>query len=119
MVDKLLAATSSDTLRSRAISGKPARMLKTPYTDAWESEECPGFLPMPLQYMATAEASQRIVRHAQTGDPGAASLLGSPVRQIVGTMNQIRPAKAIVSEMVNDYVEIIGNLQGALDKLAE
>lgn len=119
LVDKLLAATSSDTLRSRAISGKPARMLKTPYTDAWESEECPGFLPMPLQYMATAEASQRIVRHAQTGEPGAATLLGTPVGQIVGTMNQIRPAKAIVSEMVNDYVEIIGNLQGALDKLAE
>ena len=63
LVDKLLAATSSDTLRSRAISGKPARMLKTPYTDAWESEECPGYLPMPLQYMATTEASQRIVRH--------------------------------------------------------
>jgi NAD(P)H-dependent flavin oxidoreductase YrpB (nitropropane dioxygenase family) len=119
LVDKLLAATSSDTLRSRAISGKPARMLKTPYTDAWESEECPGYLPMPLQYMATAEASQRIVRHAQSGEPGAATLLGTPVGQIVGTMNQVRPAKAIVSEMVNDYIEIIGGLQGALDKLAE
>ena len=94
-------------------------MLKTPYTDAWESKESPGYLPMPLQYMATADASQRIYRHAQSGEEGAASLLGTPVGQIVGTMNQIRPAKAIVSEMVTDYVEIIGNLQGALDKLAE
>ncbi len=119
LVDKLLEATSSDTLRSRAISGKPARMLKTPYTDAWESDECPGYLPMPLQYMATAEASQRIVRHAQSGEPGAATLLGTPVGQIVGTMNQVRPAKAIVSEMVNDYIEIIGGLQSELDKLAE
>jgi NAD(P)H-dependent flavin oxidoreductase YrpB (nitropropane dioxygenase family) len=119
LVDKLLAATSEDTLRSRAISGKPARMLKTPYTDAWESKESPGYLPMPLQYMATADASQRIYRHAQSGEDGAAALLGTPVGQIVGTMNQIRPAKAIVAEMVSDYVEIIGNLQGDLDKLAE
>jgi len=119
LVEKILAATSDDTIRCRAISGKPARMLKTDYTDAWEAEDSPGYLPMPLQYMATADASQRIYRHAQSGEAGAAALLGTPVGQIVGTMNQIRPARAIVAEMVNDYVEIIGNLQGDLDKLAE
>ena len=54
--EKLIAASSSDTVRSRAISGKPARMLKTEWTEAWTAEGSPGTLPMPLQGMLVAEA---------------------------------------------------------------
>src|SRR5207244_5545568 len=47
--NKLLAAASTDTVRSRSLSGKPARLLRTAWTDAWEAPESPGTLPMPLQ----------------------------------------------------------------------
>ena len=118
LVEKLLAADSSHTLRSRCISGKPARMLKTDYTDAWDSEECPGTLPMPLQFMATADASHRIYRHAQSNEPGSAALLGSPVGQVVGQMNEVRSAKSVVMEMVEEYIDTVGGLNEQLERAA-
>ena len=48
-LDNLLAATSRDTVRSRAMTGKPARQLRTGWTDAWERSDTPDPLPMPLQ----------------------------------------------------------------------
>ena len=42
ITEKLLAATSTDTVRSRAYTGKPARQLRTAWTEAWEAPESPG-----------------------------------------------------------------------------
>ena len=94
-------------------------MLKTTYTDAWEGEQSPGTLPMPLQFMATAEASQRIYKYGQTNKPGSDELLGSPVGQVVGQMNERRPAKNVVFDMVNEYIETIGALSEQLNSAAE
>jgi NAD(P)H-dependent flavin oxidoreductase YrpB (nitropropane dioxygenase family) len=113
--EKLLAATSRDTVRSRCISGKPARQLKTTYTEAWDGPDSPGTLPMPLQYMATADATHRIYRHAQSGAEGSGTLLGTPVGQVVGQMNTSKPAKQVVFEMVSEYVEAIGHLGTMLE----
>ena len=54
---KFLAASSSDTVRSRSLTGKPARMLRSAWTDAWEEAGAPSTLPMPDQTMLTAAAS--------------------------------------------------------------
>ncbi len=115
LVDKLIEADSTQTIRSRAISGKPARQLKTDYTRAWEEDpECPGFLPMPLQFMATAEATQRITRFAQTGAEGSAALLGTPVGQVVGQMNKRKSARQVVFDMVEEYVDTIERVSSML-----
>src|SRR5262245_45611409 len=49
VLENLLAATSRDTVRSRAYTGKPARQLRSAWTEAWDSPDSPGTLPMPLQ----------------------------------------------------------------------
>ncbi len=116
LIEKLLAATSKDTVRSRCISGKPARQLVTTYTKAWDNES-PGTLPMPLQYMATADATQRIYRNAQLGHEGAAELAGTPVGQVVGQMNQRKSAGKVVQEMVSEYVEAIERVNGLMEEL--
>ncbi len=54
LMEKLLAAGSEDAVRSQSLSGKPARLLRTAWTEAWLRDDCPGTLPMPLQYMACA-----------------------------------------------------------------
>jgi NAD(P)H-dependent flavin oxidoreductase YrpB (nitropropane dioxygenase family) len=108
--DKLLAATSRDTVRSRALTGKPARQLKTAWTDAWEAANSPGTLPLPLQFLATADAVSRIHLHAAEGRPGARELLGSPVGQIVGRMNAVRPAAAIVTEIAEELERTLKSL---------
>ena len=95
--EKMFAATSSDTVRSKVISGKPARMLKTPWTQAWEAKGSPGTLPMPLQGLLVAEAEARIRFHQNR------ECLGSPVGQIVGRMNSEEPVAKIVEDMVAEF----------------
>lgn len=116
LVDKMLDATSKDTIRSKCISGKPARQLVTTYTKAWEDEGSPGYLPMPLQWMATATATQRIHRYSQSHEPGSAELLGTPVGQVVGQMNQVKPAAKIIEEMVGEYVDAVERVNSLLEK---
>ena len=62
---KMLAATSADTLRSRSLTGKHARMLKSAWTEEWERADTPEPLGMPLQPILSAEAQRRINRGAR------------------------------------------------------
>jgi NAD(P)H-dependent flavin oxidoreductase YrpB (nitropropane dioxygenase family) len=94
---KLLRATSSDTVRSRAISGKPARQLKTLWSEAWDDPKTPSPLPMPLQFLLTAEAVARVHRHAK--ETGKDDLVTSPVGQIVGSMNELKPVSRLLEEI--------------------
>jgi NAD(P)H-dependent flavin oxidoreductase YrpB (nitropropane dioxygenase family) len=107
--DRMLAATSRDTVRSRSWTGKPARMLKTAWTDAWESPESPGTLPMPMQFMLISDALARINR------AGAGELTTFPVGQIVGTMNQVKPVSRVIYEMVEEYIETMERLGGLIE----
>jgi NAD(P)H-dependent flavin oxidoreductase YrpB (nitropropane dioxygenase family) len=106
--DKLLKASSRDTVRSRAMTGKPARQLRTGWTDAWESAESPGTLPMPLQWMLTAEAQHRIFRYQPP------ELVGMPVGQIVGKMHDVRPARDVLFDMVTECADTLERLAGKL-----
>lgn len=105
---KLMAARSTDTVRSRSLTGKPARMLRSAWTDAWESAEAPPTLPLPLQRAHTAEAQFRIDRAAQDRDSGAYELATYFVGQVVGRMNQERPARQVLLTMVEEYAEVLG-----------
>jgi NAD(P)H-dependent flavin oxidoreductase YrpB (nitropropane dioxygenase family) len=102
VVDKLLHATSRDTVRSRSWTGKPARMLRTAWTDAWEQPDSPGTLPMPLQFMLTGNAQSRMHLFAEKE---AHELVGTPVGQIVGTMNEVKPAREVVMDIVRGFEE--------------
>jgi NAD(P)H-dependent flavin oxidoreductase YrpB (nitropropane dioxygenase family) len=101
---KLLKATSRDTVRSRAWTGKPARFLKTAWTEAWESEKSPGYLPMPMQFMLISDALRRISRS------GDGELVTFPVGQIVGSMNQIKPSSKVILDIIEEYIEAIERL---------
>jgi len=114
VVDKLLHASSRDTVRSRSMTGKPARLLRTPWTDAWEAPDSPGTLPMPLQFMLTADAQSRMHRYAEREDSGARDLVGSPVGQIVGSMTSVRPAREVIYRMVEEYIETVARMPDAL-----
>jgi NAD(P)H-dependent flavin oxidoreductase YrpB (nitropropane dioxygenase family) len=102
---KFLAATSSDTIRSRSLTGKPARMLRSAWTDEWEKSDAPGPLPMPLQTMLVTAAQQRINRSAAKEGSGGHQLATYFVGQVVGSLDRIRPARQVVLDMVDEYVE--------------
>ena len=117
--DKMIAASSRDTVRSRCLSGKPARQLKTTFTEAWDDEANPDPLPMPLQFLATGRATQRIHLHAESGEPGSAELLGTPIGQVVGQMNQIKPVRKVVSELVEECIDAMSGVADLLEAAAE
>ncbi len=113
-VQKLLKASSRDTVRSRSLTGKPARQLKTDWTEAWDGPSSPGALQMPLQFMLTADAVSRIHHYASNDKYNAKDLLGHPVGQIVGRMKAVRPTKEVIYEMVNEYVDTMAKMSEAM-----
>ncbi len=119
VVEKLLKATSRDTVRSRSLTGKPARQLRTAWTEAWDAPDSPGALPMPLQFMLGAEAMTRILRYSHVESSGAKELAGSPVGQIVGRMSSVRPARDLIYDMVSEFVDAVGRLSGLLPEEAD
>ncbi len=105
MMERLMRATSSDTIRSRSLSGKPARQLKTKYIEAWEDPKNPDPLPMPLQMLLCAPYTARIGRAARTLGSKAEELTGTPVGQIVGQMNQVQSSHQLIYQLVEEYVD--------------
>jgi len=115
--EKFLKATSSDTLRSRSITGKPARQLKSAWTDAWDNRpDSPGPLPMPLQPLLVDYALHRIRRAASAGAPGAVQLVNYFVGQVVGSLDAVRPARQVLHEMIEEYVETVSGLSDGLQQ---
>lgn len=114
--DKFLAASSSDTVRSRSMTGKPARMLRTAWTDEWERPDTPKPLGMPLQNALINEPQLRINQAA--GQPGAKAreLATYFVGQVVGSLQRVRPTRSVVLEMVEEFIDTIGQLEGLVDR---
>ena len=112
--EKFLAARSSDTTRSRSITGKPARQLKSAWTDAWDGPGSPGPLPMPLQPLLVDYALHRIRRAAAAGVPGATQLVNYFVGQVVGSLDAVRPARQVLHDMVAEYVDTVAGLADGL-----
>ena len=113
--EKFLAATSSDTVRSRSRTGKPARQLRTAWTDEWADPATPQPLGMPLQPILVDEAIRRIDHAAFKQGSGAAQLANYYVGQVVGQMNEIKPAARVVFEMVDELIEAVQGLAAVLD----
>jgi NAD(P)H-dependent flavin oxidoreductase YrpB (nitropropane dioxygenase family) len=112
--EKMLAASSRDTVRSRARTGKHSRQLRSPWTDAWESPEAPTPLPMPLQSMVSEPALRKVDKLAEGGHPGAKELATYWVGQGVGLMNQAKSVRAVVQEFKEDFVNASERLSNYL-----
>ncbi|GAA3818279.1 NAD(P)H-dependent flavin oxidoreductase [Amycolatopsis tucumanensis] len=104
MQSALVGATSSDTVRTRIYTGKPARLLKTRWTEAWSSADAPDPLPMPLQNLLVSKAHNRI--HA-ANDPTVVSM---PAGQIIGRIDRVLPVAEIVADLVSGYEEALSRL---------
>ncbi len=107
---KFLKATSSDTIRSRSITGKPAPQRKSAWTEAGEDPANPKPLPMPLQPRLVREAQSRISRSAHES-PGAAELINCIVGQIVGSMNHVESVRTVMPELVSEYADTLERLE--------
>ncbi len=96
-----LEATSRDTVRSRSFTGKPCRMLKNDWTEAWERPDTPNPLPMPMQMMVAIEAVSRGHRYPEQ----AKDVNFNPCGQVIGRATRPRKARDVVVSMMEEYVD--------------
>lgn len=117
--EMIFEGTSSDTVQSRCMTGKPVRMLKSAFTEMWNEQDAPGCLPLPLQPMLIGVPSTG----AGAGGPlqTAAQLkvkemLTYPAGQIVGMMKTQTSVKDVMynlqSGLLDAYEKVTSMLEG-------
>jgi NAD(P)H-dependent flavin oxidoreductase YrpB (nitropropane dioxygenase family) len=99
---RVLDASSRDTILSRAYTGKPLRTLRNNWTAEWENRTA-DIKPFPAQY---AVAGTRVETGYQDGDTAQGMM---PAGQAVALLHDIRPAADIVREVVAQAEHILNN----------
>ncbi len=110
--ESYFTATSEDTVRSRSYTGKPCRMLRNEWTQAWEAEGNPKPLGMPLQGMVTFDAIKRTHRYAGVGETQQVAF--NPIGQVVGQIDRVQSCREVMRGLLTEYVEAIDRLNASL-----
>lgn len=110
--ETLLKATSEDTVRSRSWTGKPCRMLRNKWTEAWETEGNPKPLGMPLQGLVTGDAIRRTHKYAGVGQ--CQEVAFNPVGQVVGQINHIEKSGQVVMRLLSELADAYENVTNIL-----
>ena len=113
--EKMIEASSRDAVRSKSRTGKPARQLRSAWTEAWERDPTsPGPLPMPLQTLVSEDALRAVDRAAAGGNQKAREMVTYFVGQGVGLIDSVRSAGQVVQEFKVEFVEAVERLDGLL-----
>jgi len=112
--EKMLAAGSRGTIRSRSRTGKFCRQLRSDWTDAWEADDAPEPLPMPLQSIVSDTCMKKVLKLANGGHAGAAKLASYFVGQGVGLMKSSQSTRSVVEDFMREYVEAVERLSATL-----
>ncbi|MEK1904761.1 MAG: nitronate monooxygenase family protein, partial [Pseudomonas sp.] len=113
--EKMVQASSRDTVRSAARTGKPSRQLRSAWHDAWEAPDSPGTLPMPLMPMLSNQPLAAVDRSADAGNPLARELVTYFVGQGVGLVDSIRSSREVVETFKLEFADAFGALCSALE----
>ena len=113
--EKMLAATSKETVRSRSRTGKHSRQLQSDWTDAWESDGAPEPLPMPLQTMVSEPALDKINKAAEVDHEGAKKLATYWVGQGIGLVDEKITAGQTVQKFKEEFIEAYERLNNFME----
>ncbi len=113
--EKMVAARSRDTVRSRGRTGKPARQLRSAWTDAWEGPDTPDPLPMPLQGLLSEPAMRRVNQAAESGNESARALVSYFVGQGVGLVEDVPSARAVVLDFMTEFADALEDMRRLTD----
>ena len=112
--DKIVAAGSRDTIRSKYRTGKYSRQLRSGWHDAWEAGGTDA-LPMPLMSLLCEPALRAIDRAAEGGNPAARELSTYWIGQGVGLIRDQRGAGQIVQDFKEDFAAAYETLAAAFE----
>lgn len=108
---KMIEASSRDAIRTRCRTGKPARQLRSGWTEAWERDPAsPGPLPMPLMSLVSEGALRSADKAAAAGNEKARDLVTYFVGQGVGLIHSVRSAGQVVQSFKEEFLEAVEHL---------
>jgi NAD(P)H-dependent flavin oxidoreductase YrpB (nitropropane dioxygenase family) len=115
--EKMIEASSRDAVRVKSRTGKPARQLRSAWTEAWErSPDSPGTLPMPLMSLISENALASVERSAAAGNPKARAMVTYFVGQGVGLVDQVRSATQVVQSFKEEFLDAIEHVNSLLEE---
>jgi NAD(P)H-dependent flavin oxidoreductase YrpB (nitropropane dioxygenase family) len=114
--EKMIEAGSRDAVRVRTRTGKPARQLRSAWTEAWDrSPDSPGPLPMPLMTLVSENALRSVNRAAEGGNEKARDMVTYFVGQGVGLIDSVRSAGQVVQTFKEEFLEAVEHMNDLLD----
>jgi NAD(P)H-dependent flavin oxidoreductase YrpB (nitropropane dioxygenase family) len=114
--EKMIEASSRDAVRVKTRTGKPARQLRSAWTEAWErSPDSPGALPMPLMSLVSENALRSAQRAAEGGNKKARDLVTYFVGQGVGLIDSVRSTGQVVQEFKQEFLEAVEHMNALLE----
>jgi NAD(P)H-dependent flavin oxidoreductase YrpB (nitropropane dioxygenase family) len=114
--EKMIEASSRDAVRVKTRTGKPARQLRSAWTEAWErSPNSPGALPMPLMSLVSESALRSVNRAAEAGNPKARDMVTYFVGQGVGLIDSVRTATQVVQSFKEEFLEAVERMNALLE----
>jgi NAD(P)H-dependent flavin oxidoreductase YrpB (nitropropane dioxygenase family) len=109
--EKMIEASSRDAIRTRCRTGKPARQLRSAWTEAWDRDPTsPGPLPMPMMSLVSEAPLRQAERAAAAGNVKARDLVTYFVGQGVGLIDSVRSAGQVVQSFKEEFVEAVERL---------
>jgi NAD(P)H-dependent flavin oxidoreductase YrpB (nitropropane dioxygenase family) len=114
--EKMFAATSRDTVRSKCRTGKFSRQLRSAWTDAWEEPGSPETLPMPYQTLLSEPALRAAHRAAERGNEKARELVTYWVGQCVGLVDSVKSSRTVVTEFMEEFAEAIDEMHALTEE---
>ena len=112
--DKMIAAGSRDTIRSKHRTGKYSRQLRSEWHEKWDAAGLPA-LPMPLMSLLAEPVLRAIDAAAVNGNPRAQALSSYWVGQGLGLVNDQRGVGTIVQDFKEGFAQGCETLAGNLE----
>jgi NAD(P)H-dependent flavin oxidoreductase YrpB (nitropropane dioxygenase family) len=108
LTDKLIAASSDDTVITRAHSGKPCRVVRSAFSDAWAEPGAPEPLPMPYQQALIGNLLAAIEEHELP------DLIYEAAGQSVAWLQDVQPVSAVLQRLLGETRDALTALRGYL-----
>ena len=113
--EKMVNASSRDTIRSAARTGKPSRQLRSAWHDAWHGANSPRALSMPMMGLLSQPAFGKIDKAAEAGNKSARELVSYFVGQGVGLVNSVSSAAQVVQDFKVEFADAMQAMNSLVD----
>jgi NAD(P)H-dependent flavin oxidoreductase YrpB (nitropropane dioxygenase family) len=114
MREKIIAASSRDTVRTRASTGKMCRQLKSDWTEAWDQPGGMESLPMPFQPLLTQLVMGPASKAADNGNVDARRLVNYLAGQGIGMIDGVKSAGRVVQDFKEGFADAVEHINAVI-----